>query len=108
MFSAREVKAQWWAQPSSYLVADSPGSVLDSSAWYRTPTWKAASRRDEGGLVRTGHHARSVVLCEGQGGPDGLSAALGFKKKIAMIGHGDTFQTEAQLSRRRGAGAGRR
>jgi hypothetical protein len=48
VFCAREVEAQWRPQPSSYLATVSPRSALgsESSAWY--PTWKAASRRDEG------------------------------------------------------------
>jgi hypothetical protein len=39
-----------------------------------------------------------VVWCCARGVcPDGLSAALGFIKEIAMIGHGDSLQKEAQL-----------
>jgi hypothetical protein len=69
------------------------------------------ARRGRVTVVRTGHHAGSVVLCEAGGvwpDSDGLRAALGFNKKIAMIGHGDSFQKVAQLKRRRGAGAGGR
>jgi hypothetical protein len=82
-FGAREVESpsQWalWA----------PRVVSDTDA-------ESGVQARRGRVVRTGHYAGSVVLCEGRV-HGWFECCFGIYKKIAMIGHGDSFQKEAQL-----------
>ena len=73
---ARELETQWRAQPSSYLVTVSPGSDLPVLS-DTDPESGVLARR--GCVMRPGPGTMRVAwpaLCEGHGGPDGLSAAL--------------------------------